>query len=492
MSTSKNIIYLSETKDWDDWLYVIESYMDSIEFRPYINLDTEIPPPENPGSFTTTAESVPVYMHSTLVYEHHSKTKAYDDYIKNKKLKHAYIMEHLSRDDYTITKGKDTPRDIILILKEAIALSTRQRQHDIQIELESLCLGLKNKEITQWIHNLHQFINAVKAIDPMFAEIERTSIVKRNRKNKPMITMTELINNYRDHHRTTIEDEIESMLKNSVFSAATYQSQSTQSMNNPRTTEDATINEKNCLQPAGFNPKAEAYTKIQEAYKRNDRLPGIVNNIIMNWKQKKDKKNTTTRSTTTITTAVAPTEKEDEDSTLHLSRFANKETNLTVITGNSEIQVKGRGDVKLTVKGAAGMEEITLLNTVYISNFHTNIAAALFFNKAGLMANELNHTITTRTGAIRFYLQRIHEKFVLEYKPVEQESVFAVYLYLDPPTSATSLLWHKQLGQPNPKVLLHDRKDIRHIDGSVTNQYLSQWVKDKGSLVEISTSHTPQ
>ncbi|OJD17133.1 hypothetical protein AJ78_02778 [Emergomyces pasteurianus Ep9510] len=113
------------------------------------------------------------------------------------------------------------------------------------------------------------------------------------------------------------------------------------------------------------------------------------------------------------------------------------------------------------------------LNVAYVPGFHTNLAASPFLKKKGLGIDELNHSIIDRDEVVQFNLISVHEKYVLEYKPLTEENAFAIRSALPrPPINTTAALWNGRLAHAWPEALAHIPAEIAgsEINGPKTSE----------------------
>jgi hypothetical protein len=189
----------------------------------------------------------------------------------------------------------------------------------------------------------------------------------------------------------------------------------------------------------------------------------------------------------------------DSGATCHVCNDKSRFTNFRLAieddelyAGESVIPIKGFGTVLVTVTTSESKQyTLYLHNVVLISSFHTSVASLRLFMAQGVHWDTENLQLTYAKGTRNFcQTPMIHDQFVIEYRPLENNTAFATtgasvtpkepipgyksqveevpdlqiesvamraHKSTDPPTPkrASFQEWHEMMGHPNPKALCH-------------------------------------
>src|SRR5256885_611961 len=162
----------------------------------------------------------------------------------------------------------------------------------------------------------------------------------------------------------------------------------------------------------------------------------------------------------TVLTTKVPTEYHlrnsfilDSGATIHVCNnrmrfktFRQTSSDDSLYAGNSIISIEGIGDVDIQVKTCDGMHTITLRNTAFVPQFHTNVVSLNKFVEKNVHWNTESCELTYQ-GAPFCAIEKHYDQWVLEYNELScKDTAFATKSKIPHISTASQEIWHRWMG----------------------------------------------
>ena len=234
--------------------------------------------------------------------------------------------------------------------------------------------------------------------------------------------------------------------------------------------------------PSGWKPDSEVQREIESKLEKIPKLRNAVEGI---QKQESAKKKESTESSTespskpalfmiatsskeskmpicspTVLTTKVPTEYHlrnsfilDSGATIHVCNnrirfktFHQTSFDDSLYAGNSIISIEGIGDVDIQVKTCDGMHTITLRNTAFVPQFHTNVVSLNKFVEKNVHWNTESCELTYQ-GAPFCAIEKHYDQWVLEYNELScKDTAFTTKSKIPHISTASQEIWHRRMG----------------------------------------------
>jgi len=126
-----------------------------------------------------------------------------------------------------------------------------------------------------------------------------------------------------------------------------------------------------------------------------------------------------------------------------------------VLTGDSCSYVEGYGSVNININTPIGQQLFQLRNVAYIPGFHTNVVSHRKLRQAGYHWDDVNLRVKQdNTSETVFYVEEVHEQYVVEHNPHSATAAFPVSSRAPrPPREADAYRWHLRMGHLGKEAL---------------------------------------
>lgn len=515
-------VVLRDPSDWDEWIAVVKSRARYTNISSAIDFEKKEKPvqPTEPARPTlhqfhanATALSVltpeqekdyklayELWKQDTLTYR--AQILALQD-IQN------FIMKSIDKKHIRYA-NQETVWDALVSLKQRLAPTDRARKYELSKQYQELQKGPKGQQTEKWIQEwekvlsdaeklqlaevqddkpLYDFLNAVRGINPGFADGRDSVLEERQLTGIKLPTVYQMVEQYRNYIRIA---KVSS--KSSTHTAFGGTLQGNQQQGSQRTQTSSV--HKPCLcgedhrfsgcpylipqaRTKGWTPDPQIDQTIKEKLAKNERLATAVDKA-REWVQKKQgtakekPAENSIRGSFAVRAALAADSQPyklkncwtlDSGTDIHIcndrSRFKFEKSALktdTLIAGKATYTIEAFGSVNITVNTPEGPSIVQLLNVALVPGFFTSLVCLRRFTEKGVHWDTQNERLHSN-GEIFCYTKSVDDHWVLEYhEPAENAEIsasFATSRGPRPQAAKSAAQWHTALGHPGPDAISH-------------------------------------
>ena len=435
-----------------------------------------------------------------LWYQTHAKWERQQEALSQMESR---IRESIAKSFLSYTRRCDNAYEMLVKLKDRFKPTNDNRKEEVIAKYLQLQRSPKNQEILTWLQRwdeifdegeelgiphvkenqpLKDFINSVEEVDSGFYTYWKQHI--RNIDKNQLPTLHQIVQRFR-------ETRPQPKSRGTTFTAS-FQGKSAAD-------EDETPKKRECLcgkkhlfkncyylieakRPSGWKPNPEIQRAIES---KLEKIPKLRNAVEAIQKQEALKKKEITGSSSEsppkpasfttmmqskipdisayspiVLTAKAIPEYTlrssfilDSGATIHVCNsrerfrtFRQAGSDDYLYAGDSTVSIEGIGDVDIQVKTRDGMSTITLRNTAYAPQFHTNIVSLNKFIEKDVHWNTMSHELTYQ-GESYCKVEKHYGQWVLEYNDSSiEDTAFATKSTIPRISTASQEMWHRRMG----------------------------------------------
>jgi Reverse transcriptase (RNA-dependent DNA polymerase) len=527
----KTSVILRESADWDEWILIINAMAKRGDVSEYVNLTAANEPAE------PVRPAIPTFLMiepdaaslgdldetqqkelSMLREDFKEISRTYREKRDALKDIEQHILTTVDRQNILYLDGADTVYQKLVALKKRLAPTDRARTLEVTRRYRELLRGPRAQQQEAWLQQyertyaeavktklpevqgdrpLHDFFDALRSTDMAYVSGREAVLADRIERKDVPPSVKDLLENYRNHLRTT-KARMSASKGSSHTAFATLQGTPQENPEseqgprqnrspNPKKLSDCLCGEshrfKDCaylieeLRGTGWAPNEEIKRQIDD---KLSKIPKLRIAVEKAQKQVKEKAPTMKKITPVGAFAVESFSYKlkncwtlDSGTDVHVCndrarfKFERAATEQDVlVAGKTTYEIEAFGSVEITAKGPSGPVLIQLLNVALAPGFLTNLACLRRFTEKGVHWDTQKGRLH-RNGQTFCYTQSVDDHWVLEYgAPDAPESTYAAFASSREPRStlkATATEWHRILGHPGPDTIAHLEKAVDNV-----------------------------